>query len=525
MVYGQSSFRRLADAFSFLFMPATAQVQNFRVNNPAEDTYSAISQTEESIGVSRWGNQRTIVVGFNDSALFPTTITGFAVSTDGGGTWQDRGGLMPAPGGYNGGDPVVVGDASGQFYFGHLEQTAPRQDPTARVFIAVNISSDGFSFGGPYDASPGTPTLMQHYTQDKPQMAVDNVTGSGNIYVCWSEHTIPPLAYGRRIRFSRSTDHGLHYSNPPLILTDLGTGAPGTPAPTGCSIAVGPGPHGDVYVAWYDAEWGNMQVLRSTDQGLNFFFTTDGGQTFQYTPCCPYSKIGCATQPPLPQCQTFAHADAPPDDAACGTLEGALNGHVRNGPLANLATDPLVDGYVYAVFDHYDYHGTPPSSDIMFSRSINYGATWSAMPMRLNDVTTGDQFQPTIATRIYQTQTSLIRVIWYDRRRDPANLAYDIYSNTSQDHGVNWQTNGRVTNVSQPMPLPTLAPNFDCQGGLCYFGDYIGLNSTTANGGSFIGAWGDTRDTASGTPCAHPSPTPAGPATSPDPNVYSALGC
>jgi hypothetical protein len=212
----------------------------------------------------------------------------------------------------------------------------------------------------------------------------------------------------------------------------------------------------------------------------------------------------------------------------CAALAPVTNGNLRVIQAANIATDALVDGIVYAVWHSWDPVGQ--SMEVLFSRSTESGAaaTWST-PVRLNDVAVNDQFFPRLATQEFPSvpPASQVRVIWYDRRHDPNNVNFDVYAANSTDAGQSWYANGRLTTAT--LDLPQLSPNFDCKRSICYFGSYNALTDIRPSDPLFLAAWGDTRNMASGDPCANPSCQPGIcpylPASSPDPDVRVRVGC
>jgi hypothetical protein len=92
-------------------------------------------------------------------------------------------------------------------------------------------------------------------------------------------------------------------------------------------------------------------------------------------------------------------------------------------------------GTMYLVWDEPSLSG---GIDIFISSSVAGGVpgSWTA-PVRVNqDATTNDQWAPSIALN---PQTGEIRVTYYDRRRDAANVKVDVWVSTSLDCGVTWQ--------------------------------------------------------------------------------------
>ncbi|MCC7354481.1 MAG: exo-alpha-sialidase, partial [Anaerolineae bacterium] len=138
-------------------------------------------------------------------------------------------------------------------------------------------------------------------------------------------------------------------------------------------------------------------------------------------------------------------------------------------------SDPI-SGTLYVVWNDY----RQGDGDILFSRSTDHGETWSE-PLRVNDdpVDNGkDQFFPWLAV----SPDGTISISWFDCRDDPGNLHYHIYLAQSEDGGLSFGLNARVT---------TFASNPDVGFGGQFIGDYMGLAATDD---SAYPAWVDTRN-------------------------------
>jgi hypothetical protein len=128
------------------------------------------------------------------------------------------------------------------------------------------------------------------------------------------------------------------------------------------------------------------------------------------------------------------------------------------------------------------------TGDIYFVRSTDYGATWSA-PFKLNsDTTISSQWQPSLAI----TQSGDIVASWYDRRNSTDGSNYEIYYRVSNDGGVTWQDDRRLSDQLIPQPLQP-DPNFQS----CNAGDY---NNGVAYQNTVHFGWTDGRVLISGSP-------------------------
>jgi hypothetical protein len=118
-------------------------------------------------------------------------------------------------------------------------------------------------------------------------------------------------------------------------------------------------------------------------------------------------------------------------------------------------------------------------NDIMYSRSVNGGSTWST-PARVNsDSGSADQLMPALAVG----SDGAVNVAWLDNRNDSANVNYDIYMARSAD-GASFGPNVRVTNTSSN-------PANDPRLGGAMIGDYFAM---AAGNGVAYPFWTDTRN-------------------------------
>lgn len=419
--------------------PANVLVNN---NNGATAT-GQFTQSETTI--LAYGNN--VITGFNDAGSTSggaNRFTGYAYSTDGGLTFTDAGNL-PASAGGDAGDPVLArNNTTGRIYFATLGYTAS----TIQLFRS---DDNGLTWLPPVNATPGG------NNEDKQWMTVDNYAGGGNGNVYLMSRRFGGTV---GIYFHRSTDDGSTFS-PGILLFAGGQGA-----------FVEVDPAHNIY-AFYINSSGSILMRKSTDQGLTF------------APAITVSTyVGGVNG----------------DQSLTGLRQGtATYASLRSNAFPHVAINP-VSGHIYVT------HGSNPAgvdkADVFMVMSTDGGATWS-VPVRVNDdITTTDQWQPTIAV---SPDGLNLGIFYYSRQEDPlANNLFKYYCRTAAISGasVNFRPSGPVSDVAA-------IPEFgrDNVVNSTYMGDYQQA-AATANG--FYVTWADSRsDLAIGPPRK-------------DPNVYFA---
>ena len=133
--------------------------------------------------------------------------------------------------------------------------------------------------------------------------------------------------------------------------------------------------------------------------------------------------------------------------------------------------------------------GTPPGpgycfGDVLFTRSVNGGATWSA-PVRVNDdpiTLKVDHMFPAVEI----DRNGQVFTVFYDRRRDSRNFLIDTFTAKSRDVGQTWK-NHRVTEKNF-----AAIHGEDFFNDPPYMGDYLGIAADRLRqGDGVIVSWGD----------------------------------
>src|SRR4029077_4595738 len=263
---------------------------------------------------------------------------------------------------------------------------------------------------------------------DKPYLAVDDTSGpfAGRVYVTWTKFTSSTTS---DIIAAYSNDGGatFHSSSVPVSNSLLNQG----------SVPV-VGPDGTIYVVWNDLS--NFQIMDAT--------SADSGASFS-------SPVVVSTSLPLPS-------------------------HFPNS-LFRLNSNPTTaaddtNGNVYVSWADYG-NGY---ADILSSRSLDGGVTWSS-PIRVTDDSTNhDHFFPWMTV-----SHGLLSIVFYDRRLDPQNHLVDVFYAESVDGGSSFSPTLRVTDVSSN-PDAIVSSS-----GESFIGDYIGIAS---NGTLAHSVWTDNRN-------------------------------
>lgn len=304
----------------------------------------------------------------------------FYYSHDGGWTWTP-GKLTSSYGVW--GDPCIVADTSGNFYYSHLSNTGGETGWLDRIVIQKSTDggaswSDG-SFTG----------LNEDKDQDKPWMAFD--AASGSLYVAWTEFD----KYGSnlpenrsRILCSKSIDGAETWSDPVVVSQYTGDCIDNDNTAEGAVPAIGP--QGQVYTAW------------SLNDTIWFERSLDGGLTWLEQDIPIAQQIGGwnFNIPGLNRCNGMPVT-------AC-----------------HLGT-----GTVYVNWS--DKKNGDDDTDVWLSKSTDGGNTWSA-PARVNNDPPGKHnFLTWMAV---DQVTGYLYFVFYDRR-DYSDWQTGVYLAYSTDEG------------------------------------------------------------------------------------------
>ena len=275
----------------------------------------------------------------------------------------------------------------------------------------------------------GNDTRLTNNSGDSYHPAVS--AGGSIVHVAWSDNRDGNY----EIYYKRSTDRGTTWE-PEIRLTNADSTSYN---PSIAIVGL------IVNIVWYDIRDGNWEIYykRSTDGGLTWEsdkrLTNDHANSFN------------------------------PSVAVSGSLVHVVWGDYRTGPNgeifykqsldngvtwgqdiqltnnAGVSRRPCVaasDSVVHLVW--YDYRDA--DNEIYYKQSADNGMTWSA-DVRLTN-SAGASFDPSIAVA-----GSAVHIVWYDTR----DSDLEIYYKRSEDKGLTWGTDTRLTNSSGASQYPSIA--------------------------------------------------------------------
>lgn len=348
-------------------------------------------------------NTQQMVAGANTATYY--------YSADGGATWN-QGVLTSTYGVW--GDPCIIVDTNGHFYFLHLS------NPISGNWID-RIVCQKTTDGGQTWNNGSYMGLNGNKVQDKEWAVVD--PANNNIYVTWTQFDV----YGSSdpwdssiIRFSRSLDGGESWSDAVRINKVAGDCIDSDNTVEGAVPALGP--NGEIYTSWT----GPLGLLftKSTDQGITWpvenTFVTEVPGGWDYAIPGIYRANGL----PVTCCD------------------------VSGGPF---------HGRIYINWS--DQRNGLDDTDVWLITSDDGGVTWSGI-IRVNDDPAGKQ--QFFTWMDIDQSTGYLYFVFYDRRNYENNLT-DVYLAVSRDGGATFDN----IKISESPFNPTSS---------IFFGDYTNLS-------------------------------------------------
>ena len=395
---------KLVHIISFLtIVSCSTHLQNVQIDEGA-----AFGGPEEPSICVNPTNTDNIVAGSNISNTY--------YSTDGGLKWTK---LNPKSIYGVAGDPCLIADKNGKFYFFHLsnDSTDPKEGWLDRIVCQTSEDGGKTWNNGSYMGLNGTKD------QDKEWAAINPVTNE--IYVTWTEfdkYASKEEKDSSYILFSQSKDDGKTWSDAIRLNQFAGNCIDDDLTTEGATPAIGP--NGEIYVSW------------SFDDKVYFDKSLDNGKTWLEK-----------------------------DKEVCEQSGGwvfNIPGIYRSNGLPITCTD-LSDsthrGNIYINYAAQNDNDTT-NTDIWFVKSTDKGESWGE-PIKVNDDTTNSHQFFTWMT-VDQTNGN-IYIVYYDRSnyndwRTDVKLAY------SKDGGASFKN---ITISEEPfVPNPNI-----------FFGDYNNISA------------------------------------------------
>jgi len=367
------------------------------------------------IGTLREPNEPSIVINPKnpDMMMAGANLDNYYFSNDGGYTWSENRLFSSTLGVW--GDPCVVVDTVGHFYFFHLS------NPPGPAWIDRIVCQKSTDNGAIWSQGTGI-GLNGSKEQDKEWAIVDVKTN--NIYVTWTQFdsygSFDP-ADSTTILFSGSSDQGATWSDPVRINKIAGDCIDGDNTVEGAVPAMGP--EGQIYVAWA----GPLGIMfdRSPDGGLTWpeedIFVTDIPGGWDYS----IPDISRANGLPITCC-----------DLSQGPNRGTI--------------------YI----NWSDQRNGSADTDVWLVKSVDGGNTWTS-PERVNDDPPGKQ--QFFCWMTVDQVTGKLWFVYYDRRNYDDSTT-DAYMAVSDDGGNTFSN----FKVSESPFYPTES---------IFFGDYTNISA------------------------------------------------
>jgi len=363
-------------------------------------------------------NETTIAMDPNhpEILLGAANLNNYYISTDTGRTWISRK-LTSSYGVW--GDPTLVVDTAGDFYFFHLSNPIVNGHWIDRI-VCQKTTNNGMSWNdGSYTGLNG------EKEQDKQWSVVDRTDNT--IYLSWTEFD----EYGSanpddssRILFSKSTDAGLSWSTPLKINKISGDCIDSDNTVEGAVPAVGA--NGEVYIAW------------AGPAGLVFNKSFDKGETWL---------------------DHEIHIDPMPTGWDYH-IPGIYRANGLPITVCDLSNGPH-RGTIYVNWS--DQRNGANDTDIWLSKSVDQGETWTAT-IRVND--DGPDKQQFFTWMTIDQTNGYLYFVFYDRRTH-TNYLTDVF--------VALSTDGGQTFINRKISETPFLPDDGI-----FFGDYT--NITAHNG-------------------------------------------
>lgn len=359
-------------------------------------------------------NEPSIIINPKDPSqiMAASNIRNYYISQDTGQTWTE--GLLASESYGVWGDPALMVDTTGDFYFFHLSNP-PSGNWVDRI-VCQKTSDLGATWNdGTYTGLNGTKV------QDKEWPIVNQ--SNNHIYITWTEfdhYNSSDPADSSKIMFSKSLDAGATWTPAKRINQFNGDCVDSDNTVEGAMPAIGP--NGEIYVAW------------AGPNGLVFDRSLDEGESWLD------EDIAISTMP--------------------GGWDMAIPEIYRSNGLPVTKCDLSGGPYNGTIYVNWtDQRNGTDDTDVWLAKSTDGGDSWSE-PIRVNDDPAGKQ--QFLTWMDIDPSTGYLYFVFYDRRAYDDNRT-DVYLARSTDGGQSF-TNQKI---SESPFIPT--PNV-------FFGDYNNIS-------------------------------------------------
>ncbi|HWF44456.1 MAG TPA: T9SS type A sorting domain-containing protein [Candidatus Kapabacteria bacterium] len=448
--HGAELYRR-SDAFERIIDQRIERKLGLENNSTSESTLEVLEDTskiwdvshtakdenETSIAINR-KNSKLIVAGANDEAMYNLSMPAY-LSTDAGINWKTYRLPTVVDGDATAaGDPMLVSDDAGNFYYAFL--IIGSVSGLSDLMVAHSANGKTWTLGNPVLGNTVSDTSSLSTLEDKPTIAVDRGVESpyhGRVYIAWTHFDFSDWTVTYLI--SHSDNQGLTWSSPTEFASNYGYFA-----------LLRIGSKGTLYFA---------SSSSSDTSGTNFhgmIVSHDGGSTFEEYPIASYN-------------------DYPTNTNGVNGLKG-YNGF-RAFPYVAFDVDPS-SNKLFAVYGTFDDNGDAAQ---YATTSTNDGKAWSEPKQIGSRVMLGnDHFFPWVSFDPVDQQTYIT-----------------LYS-SEEDTIENVNSRAVRCNFETPNQLEPLGSLFDptslTVNGYDFLGDYIGSDAWN---GAYAAAWTEPRLNAS----------------------------
>lgn len=422
----------------------TPPIDGLQMQQASGGSYKNISndintgQDETSVAISR-KDQNVIVIGSNDEQMDVSSMPVY-ISTNAGASW-DTYRLPKVPESYIPlGDPILLADNSGGFYYAHLIY----QDGSGRSNLLVNRSSDGKSWT--YDTPVLTGTNHDGST-DRESMAIDRDPASpyyNRVYISWMHFGESDETFG--VYLSSSDDSTRTWSKPVRVRQGYLYAA---------NVQVGKA--GRVFIT-------GSEYSETDDTTYHYFYSSaDGGKTFSEKTLAPFFNY--------------------PFYLGAGLTQIKGQDGVRAIPNIVYNIDNLT-GTMHLVYGSYGYIKQFPdlrSAQLNYISSSDNGENWTDA-ITIGGESDGsllfDRFMPSLAC---DDLTGKPYLFYLSSENDTKNVLYQPYL-------LRLGTSQKGIALSDSSANPFLIKNTS---GDPFIGDYTGLD---VHNNTFCAAWTENAD-------------------------------